>query len=335
MTEKIKPDKPFKTFEEQIQILKDRKLIIKNDKFAKHALLTYSYYDLINGYKECFMVDDQFRPNMSIEYLYAFCRFDHAFQNIIFPYSIIIETKFKTVLAYVISKNLGVFQDDYLSKENYFRGAKNKSDVNKILNKVKYSYEGKYIDEPTKHYLNTKNHIPAWILLKNVTFNNTINLYSILKIEDKLEVIDIMLKIQLKEDQKLEVFKNSLSIIRKFRNKIAHNLKFITYRSGKIFLSKKVLSNTPYNVLFDKKTYNSAYSMLISIYILLDDYRMIFELTDSLAKLFGDYFSFSQDIVNDYCKITEIPIDIPNKILNCANNLLSPDVSIDDYGNFF
>ena len=51
MTNNIKPDKPFKTLDEQIQILKDRKLLIEDNKFAKHALLTFSYYNLINGYK--------------------------------------------------------------------------------------------------------------------------------------------------------------------------------------------------------------------------------------------------------------------------------------------
>ena len=51
-------DKPFLTYKQQIQKLKTKyKLNISNDKFALEALSTFSYYDLINGYKECMMVD--------------------------------------------------------------------------------------------------------------------------------------------------------------------------------------------------------------------------------------------------------------------------------------
>ena len=48
-------DKPFKTYKEQIEILKNKyKLNIKNENFALELLSTISYYDLINGSKESF-----------------------------------------------------------------------------------------------------------------------------------------------------------------------------------------------------------------------------------------------------------------------------------------
>ncbi len=48
-------DKPFKTYAEQIKILKNKyKLNIKNEDIALELLSTISYYDLINGYKESF-----------------------------------------------------------------------------------------------------------------------------------------------------------------------------------------------------------------------------------------------------------------------------------------
>lgn len=59
MTNNKQYDKPFKTYDEQIEYLKSiYKLEITNNKFAKYALSTFSYYDLINGYKELFMVND-------------------------------------------------------------------------------------------------------------------------------------------------------------------------------------------------------------------------------------------------------------------------------------
>ena len=44
-------DKPFRTYDEQIDLLQDRGLCITDREFANHALSTISYYDLINGYK--------------------------------------------------------------------------------------------------------------------------------------------------------------------------------------------------------------------------------------------------------------------------------------------
>lgn len=43
-------DKPFKTYEEQIELLRTRNLNISDPEFAIHALDTISYYDLINRY---------------------------------------------------------------------------------------------------------------------------------------------------------------------------------------------------------------------------------------------------------------------------------------------
>ena len=49
-------DKPFKTYKEQIEILKNKyKLNIKNENFALELLITISYYNLINASKESFL----------------------------------------------------------------------------------------------------------------------------------------------------------------------------------------------------------------------------------------------------------------------------------------
>ncbi|WP_413627669.1 hypothetical protein R4B61_00260 [Fructilactobacillus vespulae] len=48
-------DKNFKTIENQIDILKNRGLSIKNDSEANLYLLTNNYYNIINGYSKYFM----------------------------------------------------------------------------------------------------------------------------------------------------------------------------------------------------------------------------------------------------------------------------------------
>lgn len=51
------PDKPFKTYNEQISILKSRNVYIKNEETVKQCLTDISYYSLINGYKDLFDSD--------------------------------------------------------------------------------------------------------------------------------------------------------------------------------------------------------------------------------------------------------------------------------------
>lgn len=72
---KISPyDKPFKTYDEMITILESRNIIINDNQFAKSALKNFSYYSLINGYKNTFLQDprtDVFKVGTRFEELYT------------------------------------------------------------------------------------------------------------------------------------------------------------------------------------------------------------------------------------------------------------------------
>ena len=46
--------KPFRTLDEQINILKNRNLNFKNENKAKEYLLKYNYYNVINCYSKYF-----------------------------------------------------------------------------------------------------------------------------------------------------------------------------------------------------------------------------------------------------------------------------------------
>lgn len=53
--EKTILDKPFLTFEEQInKLINEKHLVINNRDYALEALSSISYYDLVNGYKDLY-----------------------------------------------------------------------------------------------------------------------------------------------------------------------------------------------------------------------------------------------------------------------------------------
>lgn len=48
-------DKPFKDISQQVEVLQNKGLIILDPVLAENILMTVSYYDLVNGYKEVFI----------------------------------------------------------------------------------------------------------------------------------------------------------------------------------------------------------------------------------------------------------------------------------------
>lgn len=62
-------DKPFKTYDELIELLKERNVIITDEEFVKDCLSDLTYYDLINGYKNLYSYDENDRFKYSYSFL--------------------------------------------------------------------------------------------------------------------------------------------------------------------------------------------------------------------------------------------------------------------------
>lgn len=92
----------------------------------------------------------------------------------------------------------------------------------------------KIASNPTLYYREHHNHIPPWILLKNLTFSNSINLFKLLKNAQRDDVVNALLpnepdRIILLSD-KTNFIICALESIRVFRNAAAHNLDFTALR---------------------------------------------------------------------------------------------------------
>jgi len=67
-------DKPFKTYDELIDIMISRNIEVSDRNFAKNALNNMSYYTLVNGYKNTLLSlngSDVFVPGTKFEELYT------------------------------------------------------------------------------------------------------------------------------------------------------------------------------------------------------------------------------------------------------------------------
>lgn len=320
----LKMDKPFLTFDQQIKKLKnDYELIINDENFAKEALASLSYYDLINGYKFMYMdSNNKYKEGISIEKLYTTHIFNKNIQGVLLKYSTYVENSFKTLLSHVVARHFSEHQDDYLRIENYVRhrDIKQRLRLEKLL-KHMFNTCKHCDDTPTKHYIKTKNHIPPWILFRNVSFSNTTNLFSFLKNREK-EVLFNNLHLfnnnLLTYQDKVNISLDSLNLVRKFRNMIAHNLNFLTYRKSNLNKkANKLFINTLASNFELNKTRTDVWAMVISIVIWLNNKYLV---QNFLAE-FQSFMKLNDELASIYCEVAGIPLDYEKRINNYLNNL--------------
>ena len=78
-------EKTFKSLEEQIEIMKNKGLVINDESFCKEVLLRENYF-FLNGYRRAFMKNkdkSRFINGTTFEELYSLFLFDRSFRNIL------------------------------------------------------------------------------------------------------------------------------------------------------------------------------------------------------------------------------------------------------------
>ena len=211
-------NKIFRNLDEQINILKNKDLTIKDEEQVKQILLRENYF-FISGYRHLLMKnykDKTFIKGSTFEELYAIFNFDRHIRNICFKNILIIENNIKSIVSYQLSKKYGFQEKNYLNPKNYTEDPIKLRQVHDVLNKMRkqLAFNGKK-HTATMHYLTNYGYIPMWILVKVLSFGLMSEFYCILKQEDKQEIADLY-NINYQE---MEVF---LYLLANFRNICAH-----------------------------------------------------------------------------------------------------------------
>ena len=131
-------EKEFKTIDEQIQILKSRKIIIEDYSNTYELLTKNNYYYLINGYKELFLdkksKTEKYIDNVKIEEIKALYIFDKSIKINFLKYILLLENEIDTYIAYEFSKSYGY--KNYLIPQNFNNINSNISLVEKFINDI-------------------------------------------------------------------------------------------------------------------------------------------------------------------------------------------------------
>lgn len=241
--------KEFKTLDEQIEILKNRGLVINDIDGTKRLLLRENYF-FINGYRHIFLKNrngNDFIKGTTFEELYAVFQFDRNFRNILFKNLLIVENNLKSILSYCLSKKYGIKEKDYLKPSNFSQDIKKIRQVNDVLSKIKRQIKlnGRQ-HSATLHYLSNYGYVPLWILVKLLSFGMINELYSILKPEDKLLIAEYY-------NLDVETLGIYIGLLSNYRNLCAHEDVVYDHKT------QKEIPDTRYHRILDIPTMNDEY----------------------------------------------------------------------------
>ncbi len=222
-------NKIFKNLDEQIDILKYKGLVFKDEMRAKDILLRENYF-FISGYRHFFMDPTKgknFLPGTTFNELYAVFCFDRHLRNIMFKNILIVENNIKSIISYQLSKKYGFKDKDYLVPSNFTNDTLKVRQVTDVLNKMKRQIRvNGHKHSATLHYISKYGYVPMWILVKVLSFGIIAELYTILKTEDKKAIAEFY-------DLKVEEMEIYLSLLANFRNLCAHEDILFDHRTNR------------------------------------------------------------------------------------------------------
>ncbi|MDE5539089.1 MAG: Abi family protein [Bacilli bacterium] len=293
-------EKIFKTLEEQIEILRNKNLIIDDEEYVKNILLRENYF-FINGYRFLFIKslhNRTFIEGTNFRELYALFNFDRQLRNILFKNILILENNIKSIISYELSRKYGFKEKRYLNPNNFTKDPKRTRQVNDLLKKIKRQMivnGGQHT--ATKHYQMNYGYTPLWIVVKVLSFGIVGELYTILKSDDQKNIADIF-------NVEVESLLVYLPIIANYRNLCAHEDICYEHKTQKEIPLTKYHEQLNIPKMNGEYIYgiNDLFALIIILKRLLskDDFHsMLSEISYELSYLEGRLQSINVDKVLD------------------------------------
>ena len=127
--------KTFASFEQQIQHLEDKVIIISDRAYAEAMLKQIGYFPLIGGYKHLFRVPftKTYKIGTTFEEIVALYEFDSDLRDLFFKYLLQIERNLRSLMSYYFTEKYGESQDAYLDSSNYNTNRRNQKVVARLI----------------------------------------------------------------------------------------------------------------------------------------------------------------------------------------------------------
>ena len=290
--------KTFKDLTEQISILKSRGLIINDIDMTKDILLRENYF-FVNGYRHPFLENEhKYKKGTTFEEVYSLFLFDRSLRNIIFKYLLLVENNIKSILFYQLSKKYGYKESDYLKAKTFDNKPNKYRQIEDLINKMKRQVRiNGFQHSATRHYMYNYGYVPLWILVKVLSFGIVSEMYSILKIEDRIEIAKTF-------NVAAEDLTIYLPLLSNYRNLCAHE--DILYENK----TQRMINDTYYHKMLGIDQVDSEYVLgkndIFSLIIILkrvlrsEDFKnMISELENKINTLAYNLKTIDISVIRD------------------------------------
>lgn len=273
--------KPFLPFNNQLNLLKSRHLVIKSEKEAVLILKAENYYRL-SGYFKLFTKpgSDDFVDGFSFYDLLKIYRFDTELRLLLNKYLAIVEIAARTRIAYNLARI--TCPDSYLNPSNFNNSSHHTIFIDEINKERRRSSRNPIVS----HFVGEN--IPIWVLVEIMTFGVISKMFANLK---KNLQNEICLSPEYEKVYVRQRYENYLQITCNLRNVCAHHGRLY----GKRF---------PYNIslsrgdidLFNKYGYaipsnssSSTFELIFAMFKLIPNNDDKKEFRKSLKKIFFKY----------------------------------------------
>lgn len=214
------PSKSAITIDKQVQLLKSRGLIIKDESKAKEVLLDIGYYRFCSylfPYEQSYPSKRSrthiYQPGTTFEDALDLYYFDYDLRKLLLRYLFRIEVNVRTYITYYVSNHYASLPCWFVASS--VMEARYISDFDrKFYNKLKTN--NPVITEHHRHHP-THKHAPAWKTVEQMPFGNLQTLYN--SILDPTVRANVALHYGV---NKQDVFDSYFDAIRRIRNNCAH-----------------------------------------------------------------------------------------------------------------
>lgn len=270
--------KEFKTYQEQIELLKARGMKIDNEKFALEKLEEDNYYSIINGYKDLFLDtldNNKFLEGTTFEEVYALFEFDRNIKSILLKNILAVENILRTLIAYNFSEKYG--NDNYLKIGNFETlkgsGCSKKTyqerieQIQKLICNMQMDISNNIKKKPyINHYVLNYGFVPLWVLVNAISLGRLSQFYSLM---DQSVRIKVSMHWNVIEKDLNQFIKN----LSYFRNLCAHDERLYNAVNNQNipdteYHSNLNLNNVSNNYIQGK---NDLFSLVITLKMLLPE----------------------------------------------------------------
>jgi abortive infection bacteriophage resistance protein len=218
--------KLFRSIDEQVELLKNRGLIINDEPRAKKMLLERNYFDLINGFETLLLVDSKAAEkkykDKYFEDFISLYDFDKKLSSSVISVISEFEIRLKTSVAYRYSEKFCQSEADalkYTDLTSYNYKPTDTAFYSRYFNQhVVFSTD--FITKIKKDYSYARAYTnpPFWVTIKVFTLHDMLSIVYHL---DRDVLREVLKDFNLKTNEK-EVFINSIEVIKFMRNSCAH-----------------------------------------------------------------------------------------------------------------